>query len=316
MKKPVPGTSRSGAVALALIFGSLHGPSAIGQDGGPTTPAPPKGKKWDYLFHKRKAASQGTLGYGPPGLHPGFQGFGLGYHPGYGYGGAALGVGAEGGYPLYGGPGYPHPAPALRRIGGISPFCYFGGPGGPSPGNPNFFEGVGPLVPDTPVVTIPADSPYAGDYGPFTGSIPYPESTFAPFTTRAVGDSSEESGRSQAPTQSQARPQPSAPSSGPPTAESVPGSSDARSTLGVDTDAVVDAGFARGLKVTFVQPSSVAEKAGLKVGDVIRSANGFLTEQPGHLSWVIVNASPDKVLTLNVLAAKDGEVHTITARRP
>src|SRR5512135_3687906 len=71
--------------------------------------------------------SMGTLGYGKPGLYPGFQGFGLGYHRGYGYGGDALGVGAGGGYPFYGGPGYCHPWPALRRIGGITPFPFYGG---------------------------------------------------------------------------------------------------------------------------------------------------------------------------------------------
>jgi membrane-associated protease RseP (regulator of RpoE activity) len=311
MNVPMTGKLRPAAVALALILGSLSGRSAIGQVGGP---APSRTHKWDGLFHKRKAASQGTLGYGPPGVFPGFQGFGLGYHPGYGYGGQALGVGAEGGYPLYGGPGYPHPAPVLQRIGGIAPFCYYGGPGGPTPGHPNFFDGVGPLVPDQPVVTIPPDSPFAGDYGPFTGSLPYPESTFAPFTTRAGGDSSSGSSPSEAPS----RPQPPTPSTSPTTAttEAIPGSPDARSLLGIDTDAVVDAGSARGLKVTWVQPSSAGERAGLKVGDVIRSANGYLTEQPGHLTWVLLKAAADGVITLDVLAAQGGEVHVITVRRP
>ena len=82
------------------------------------------------------------------------QGFSLGYHPGYGYGRGALGVGAEGGYPFYGGPGYPHPWPCLRRIGGIVPFPYYGGPGYPIPGHPNYFGEFGPLSPDRPVVTV------------------------------------------------------------------------------------------------------------------------------------------------------------------
>ena len=84
--------------------------------------------------HKHSVPAAGTLGYAKPGLYPGFQGFGLGYHLGYGYGGSALGVGADGGYPFYGGPGYPHPWPTLRRIGGITPFPFYGGPGGPMPG--------------------------------------------------------------------------------------------------------------------------------------------------------------------------------------
>ena len=57
--------------------------------------------------HSSAILTHGTLGYGPPGEHPGFFGFGLSFHPGYGYGGNGLGVGAYGGYPCYGGPGYP-----------------------------------------------------------------------------------------------------------------------------------------------------------------------------------------------------------------
>jgi hypothetical protein len=149
---------------------------------------------------RRKAASPvltyrvpaaGTLGYGPPGLHPGFQGFGLGYHPGHGYGGDALGTGAFGGYPFYGGPGYPHPAPALRRIGGINPFPYYGGPGYPTPAHPNAFGPVGPLVVDRPVVTIrpePGEIDHTGGFGPFTGTLPYPQNYFAPFASQAAAD--------------------------------------------------------------------------------------------------------------------------------
>ncbi|MFO0893075.1 MAG: hypothetical protein U0790_28550 [Isosphaeraceae bacterium] len=134
----------------------------------------------------RGVDSLGTLGYGPPGVHPGFQGFGLGYHPGYGYGGDALGVGAEGGYPFYGGPGYPHPAPCLRRLKKIVPFAYYGGPGGPDPLHPNFFGAFGPLAPDKPVVTIGNDASSPGDYGPFTGAPADPEERYAPFAARAA----------------------------------------------------------------------------------------------------------------------------------
>src|SRR5262245_47937450 len=120
------------AFALALVLGFLGSslPAVLAND---ETPRVPGG---------------GTLGYGPPGVFDGFQGFGLGYHLGYRYGGDALGVGAEGGYPFYGGPGYPHKEPRLRRLGRIVPFCYFGGPGYPTPDHPNFFGGFGPLVPD------------------------------------------------------------------------------------------------------------------------------------------------------------------------
>jgi hypothetical protein len=124
----------------------------------------------------------------------GFQGFGLCYHLGYGYGGDAFGVTPNGGYPFYGGPGYPHPAPCLRRFGHIAPFSYFGGPGYPSPEHPHFFGGVGPLVVDQPVATFtePRDIdhargapvyPYNVGFGPYTGARPYPETLFAPYAS-------------------------------------------------------------------------------------------------------------------------------------
>ena len=179
---------------FALVAGLwvLAGPGAMAQDGGPmvanqvrVNPAASPGAS---LHHG--PTSFGTLGYGPPGVYPGFQGFGLGYHLGYGYGGDALGPGAEGGYPFYGGPGYPHCEPRLRRVGGITPFPYFGGPGYPTPEHPNFFGTTGPLVPDQPVVTIVGDrgdpGDHSTDYGAFTGAVPDAEVRFAPYTARAA----------------------------------------------------------------------------------------------------------------------------------
>ena len=129
----IRGSDRLPLKAFALLLGVsvLTGSSAMAHDDGPVVAGPvpngPQPYTGIHLFHG--PASFGTLGYGPPGLQPGYQGFGLGYHLGYGYGGDALGVGADGGYPFYGGPGYPHCMPELRRIGGIVPFPYFGGPG-------------------------------------------------------------------------------------------------------------------------------------------------------------------------------------------
>ncbi|WP_165225601.1 hypothetical protein [Aquisphaera insulae] len=146
-----------------------------------------RGCKLPHAHHgEATMPAAGTLGYGPPGIHPGFQGFGLNWHRGYGYGGQALGTGAEGGYPFYGGPGYPHPAPRLRRIGGINPFPHFMGPGGPTPTCPNFYGEPGPLAGDNPVVQI-VGAPPESDYGRFHGVLPYPESTFAPFSSAAGG---------------------------------------------------------------------------------------------------------------------------------
>jgi hypothetical protein len=132
------------------------------------------------------AEGSGTLGYGPPGVFPGFQGFGLGYRRGYGYGGNALGTGVTGGYPHYAGPGYPHPAPPLRRLHRLVPFVHDGGSGQRTPDHPNHYGQVGPLVADRPVITVGDPSDYATGYGDFTGAIPYPVSTFAPFITEAA----------------------------------------------------------------------------------------------------------------------------------
>ncbi|QEH34500.1 hypothetical protein OJF2_30390 [Aquisphaera giovannonii] len=175
----------TGLVALAFAI-ALSGatPQAHGDDGRPCA----EGCKLQHAHHYRQAMpAAGTLGYGPPGIHPGFQGFGLGWHRGYGYGGRALGPGAEGGYPFYGGPGYPHPWPTLRRIGGINPFPHFIGPGGPTPTCPNFYGEPGQLRPDSPVVQIVGAPPEMG-YGQFHGMLPYPDSTFAPFTAAASGE--------------------------------------------------------------------------------------------------------------------------------
>jgi hypothetical protein len=134
----------------------------------------------------------GTLGSGGSGLDPRFYGFGLSYHLGYGYGGSGLGVGANGGYPYYGGPGYPHPWPRLRRFCGISPFLFDGGPGYPSQDHPNYFGEIGQLVVDREVA-IESDIPELGstrDYGCFTGAIPYPETFFAPYATAAAASGS------------------------------------------------------------------------------------------------------------------------------
>ena len=175
------------AMGVSLVAGATT--AAQSEDHEYQQPIKPCARGCSLMHAHRTGPGVGTLGYGPPGLHSGFQGFGLGYHRGYGYGGEALGPGAEGGYPFYGGPGYLHPAPRLRRIGGINPFPHYGGPGGPSPSCPQYFGGVGPLVADAPVVKVIGGNE-TGDYGEFNGMIPYPPNTFAPFTAAAAGESS------------------------------------------------------------------------------------------------------------------------------
>jgi hypothetical protein len=245
------------------------------------------------------------------GADPGFQGFGLGYRLGYGYGGAGVGVGPDGGYPCYGGPGYPHPWPRLRRIGGITPFPYFGGPGYPTPDCPNYFGGVGPLAIDPPVIVVeagPGEADYGSGYGVFTGAHPNAEALFAPFTNTAAsgGPYSEII----------APPPPTPPTNTPPTPGDTTRLPATGRTLGVDAEPVNDPGGVRGLRVTKVYPGSAADRVGLHAGDVIQSINGYLTQKPGNLTWIISKAAPDNVLKLSVRTASPREVRTLTTRLP
>jgi hypothetical protein len=254
---------------------------------------------------RRSDPTCGTLGYGPPGLHPGFQGFGLGYHPGYGFGGAALGTGAEGGYPYYGGPGYPHPAPRLNRLSllGIEPFAFFGGPGAPTSDCPHFFGQAGPLVPDEPMVTFepdPASPPYEGGYGQFNGTLPYPESTFALYVTSAGQEGSPSQGTGTNPAG---------------TTASTPSMS-ATQRLGLAAETFDDRGQAPGLKVDIVVAGGLADRAGLKVGDRIQSINGFQTQKPADLDWIIEREAGDKVLRIVVRSGADGKDREVRVTLP
>jgi S1-C subfamily serine protease len=138
--------------------------------------------------------------------------------------------------------------------------------------------------------------PYDVGFGPFTGAFPYPESYFAPYTAAAATV-----GSSAAPT----APAPSSPLNADPVR-----------SLGIDEESVVDVGGMRGMKVWRVYPGSPAEQAGLRSGDVIRSINGYRTEQPGNVAWIVGNAAPDKVLKMRVRTAADGQEHMITATLP
>jgi hypothetical protein len=251
----------------------------------------------------------GTLGYGGYGLYPGYQGFGLKYHPGYGYGGCALGVGAFGGYPFYGGPGYPHDAPGLKPFCGIAPFPYFGGPGYSSYGHPNFFDEPGQLVVNEPVAQENADLgdsdargkrvdyPDTGGYGIFTGMIPYPESLFAPYTAAAATGSSStgEVAFNRAAN-----------------AQFIATARD----FGIDEESIVDTDGVRAIRISNVYPGTAPARARLQIGDVIRSVNGFRTEQQGNLAWIIANATPRTELKINVRKLSDGKVRSVTMQFP
>ena len=281
------------ALALALGMGIISGSWARSDDG-----------PWDDAVEPGPVCPPGfgTLGWAPPDCYPGFYGFALSFHRGYGYGDSALGVGASGGYPFYGGPGYLHPEPPLNRFGHLIPFTYYCGPG-----YPFTFQVTGPLIVTEPVVMqVPGGDlahergspvyPYNVGYGPFTGVLPYPENYFAPYTAAAAASGSSAMTPMGAP--------PSAPIS------------NLVRNFGIDEESVADVDGVRGMKVVKIYPGTPAEKAGLKPGDVIRSVNGYLTVTPGNLSWIIMNKAPDKALKINVRSATDGTQHSITIELP
>ncbi len=280
---------------------------------------------------KHNNLGQGTLGWAEYGLYPGFYGFSLRWHPGYGYGRYALGVGADGGYPFYGGPGYPHEPPPLRRFGPATPFAYFGGPDYPCDGDFNYFKGIGGLAIEKPVVTIgePGDLGYVNengdvapgrDFGPFTGAIPYPETFFAPYTSAAATTGS--SGAEGPARPLTTAPYPPAAGAGPPATSRSPavgGMTRLLATgrdLGIDEEPVADPEGVRGIQVTKVYAGSPADKAGLRPGDVIHSVNGYLTTERGNLAWIITVVATNDVLNMSVRTVVDRKVHTILVNLP
>jgi PDZ domain len=85
--------------------------------------------------------------------------------------------------------------------------------------------------------------------------------------------------------------------------------------LGIDEQVVADAG-GRGMQVVRVYAGSAAEQAGLQAGDVIYSANGYLTQEHGNLAWIIATVPPNGVLKLNFRATRDGATHVVNAQLP
>ena len=85
--------------------------------------------------------------------------------------------------------------------------------------------------------------------------------------------------------------------------------------LGIDEQPVADSA-GPGMNVSRVYPGSPAEQAGLQPGDVILSANGYLTQQHGNIAWIISTVAPNGVLQMNLHTASDGAVHSLSARLP
>jgi S1-C subfamily serine protease len=86
-----------------------------------------------------------------------------------------------------------------------------------------------------------------------------------------------------------------------------------RPILGITEQPVINSTGKRAMRVESVAPGTPAEKAGLKAGDVIESVNGYVTEAPGNLAWIISHAAPDNVLKLRIRGASDGKVHMVAA---
>lgn len=84
--------------------------------------------------------------------------------------------------------------------------------------------------------------------------------------------------------------------------------------LGIDEDPVTDSSGRKGMKVSNVYPGTPAQRAGLQVGDVIYSINGYLTEQRGNLAWIIANAAPNNQLNITLKRASDGQQRSVTAQ--
>lgn len=275
------------AAWLGLVALAFAAPSAMAFQQGVEGGCPTCRKPWKGHTPHGQGVTQFTQ-YG------GYQGFGLNYHLGYGYGGRALGVGQEGGYPFYAGPGYPHAAPPLQRFGRIAPFAFNPGPGGPTADCPLYFGLVGPLVLDPGVVQVdaePGEVEPSQSYGPFTGLVPYDESTFAAATTAAAQVSTN-------PAPVPSRPDPGAAPAAP-----------AASRLGADYEAFQDAQD-RGVKITKLTPGGAAERAGLKVGEVILSINGYLSHTPELTAWILKNASPAEPLVIQSRPTKGAAVKT------
>ena len=71
-----------------------------------------------------------------------------------------------------------------------------------------------------------------------------------------------------------------------------------------------------GMQVVQVYAGTPAQQAGLQVGDVIYSANGYNTQEHGNLAWIISTVPPNGALQMTVRTARDGAMHVITATMP
>ncbi len=215
----------------------------------------------------------GRGGYCYGGFYPGFFGLGLGYGLGYGWGGY--------GYPGYGyGYGYPGYGYGLGYGYGYPGYGY--GLGYSGYGYPGYGYGYG-----------------SGYYDPYYG---YGTAYVDPGVSNLVNSNvspgyTYSSAYGTVPLQ---------------TRTSAAPSSFALPSLGIDEKAVSDA-KGNHIEVARVHPSSPAERVGLKPGDTIVSANGYLTQTPGNLAWIINHHASSGAVTLHIRKAANGQEATMNA---
>lgn len=291
----------SGTVGAGLIWmGQLPNQYGVSRfhDGDGKAGGPIPWRAW-ITPHSTTVQTKAPLGYGPPGDHPGFYGFGLSFHPGYGYGGNALGVGAFGGYPCYGGPGYP------------SQYGY-----------PKFtanpcYEGIGQLLFDQPVVITELMD--AQDFGPYTGASYYAY-VHPSYAAEAAATGSIIPGAASFPDTAASNPTPEAtftpPETMPPGAGAMNAVPRQSRLLGMDLEPGVAAGGQRGLRIASVLPGSTAANVGLGAGDLILSVNGQATQQHGDLGRIVTGAAPDTLLNMTVIKSGSGQEQAVTIRMP
>jgi PDZ domain len=285
------GTVGAGLIWMGQLPHQYHGSRYHDGDGKVGGPIPHLAR---ITPHSSTVTTNAPLGYGPPGDHPGFYGFGLSFHPGYGYGGNALGVGALGGYPCYGGPGYP---------------LHYGYP--QFTANP-YYEGIGQLYYDQPVVITELTD--AGDFGPYTGASEYAY-THPSYAAEAAATGSAIPGMASSLDTSVTTPTPEATytPSGAGAMSPVPAQG---RFLGMELQPGVAGDGRKGLTIASVLPGSTAANAGLQSGDLILSVNGQATPRREDLNRIVAGAPADTLLNMAVLKASTGREQAVTARIP
>ncbi len=244
----------------------------------------------------------GHMGGGMGGGHMG-GGWGGG-HMGGGWGGGGMGYHHPGGgyYGGYGGGGGAYFYPGFLGgigLGGLYGLGYGYGFGyGPGYGLGSFGYGngygSGGYYPSSYY-------PYSWNYGYGNGYNPYSYTTSYPVGSYAPGYIY--------PTQSAPSGVVGVQSTVPVTLTAVPQGK----LLGIDEVAVKDS-EGQGMRVDKVYPGSAAEQAGLKVGDVIHQANGYLTQVHGNLTWIINHHAGNGVLNLSVHRAASNRDTVVVAK--